>query len=124
MQTKLNHTSTVPNQYKPLFHDSPLRPLFSLLTFLPGLFLIGFVILNYSDQTPPSQLMTSWKVYRDFFYKFFIAVFVIVGILKLTNPKLSQAILPPTIISLLFVTFSYAIAMLLIDLSHLFSQIF
>jgi len=124
MQTNLNHPSTQPYNYEPLFKDSPLRPLVSLLTFLPGLFLIGFVIVNYSDQTPPSQLMTSWKVYRDYLYKFFIALFVTIGILKFTKPTLSQAILPSAIISLLFITFSYSISMLLIDISRLLSHVF
>lgn len=77
----------------------------------------GFDALN--------PVLNFWRVFRNLAYIFFIIVFVIIGFAIMFRVKLSpqvvlsiQSALPRIITALLFITFSYAIAGLLIDLSY------
>ncbi len=67
-----------------------------------------------------------WKMFRNIAYFFFIAILIIIGIMIMLRQKISaqasvgaQQALPGIIISLILVTFSYAIAGLMIDVMYL-----
>lgn len=71
------------------------------------------------------SILPLWKKFRDITYVFFIIIFVIIGFAIMFRVRLNpqtvvsvQNALPKLIISLLLVTFSYAIAGLLIDLLY------
>ena len=73
-----------------------------------------------------SPLLNTWKVFRNIAYLFFVVVFLIIGFLIMLRQKINgqtvvtaQQAIPRVIIALLLVTFSYAIAGLLIDLMYL-----
>lgn len=75
-------------------------------------------------------IMSIWKSFRDAVYILFSVIFVGIGIAIMLRVKISQnavitiqSAVPQLITSLVLVTFSYAIAGLLIDLSYLFSGI-
>lgn len=78
---------------------------------------LGFVALN-----PILQL---WKTFRNIAYMFFVLIFIVIGFLIMFRKKVNQQAItaqqaiPSIIVSLLFVTFSYAIAGFLIDLMYL-----
>ena len=66
-----------------------------------------------------------WKMFRNVAYFFFIAIIIVIGIMIMLRQKISaqasvtaQQALPSIIISLILVTFSYAIAGLLIDVMY------
>lgn len=67
-----------------------------------------------------------WKMFRNVAYFFFIIIFIIIGFMIMFRAKIgSQAVItaqqaiPSVIISLILVTFSYAIAGFMIDLMYL-----
>lgn len=67
-----------------------------------------------------------WKLFRNVAYFFFVIIFIVIGFLIMFRSKISgqaavtiQQALPKIIVSLLLVTFSYAIAGLMIDVMYL-----
>jgi|GEM_PF-981296 len=79
---------------------------------------IGFKSLN--------PILPIWKAFRDLSYVFFVVAFMIVGFLIMFRQKMGgqaavtlTSALPNLIITLLAITFSYAIAGLVIDLMYL-----
>jgi hypothetical protein len=78
---------------------------------------IGFSALD--------PILEAWKVFRNLAYLFFIFAFVIIGFMIMFRQKVGQAAItaqqaiPQIIVALVMVTFSYAIAGLLIDLMYL-----
>ncbi len=73
-----------------------------------------------------SPLLTLWKVFRDIAYFFFVIIFVVIGFLIMIRSKIGsqtavtvQQALPKLVVSLILVTFSYAIAGLLLDVMYL-----
>lgn len=71
-------------------------------------------------------ILSLWKSFRNVAYFFFIAIMIVVGIIIMLRQKVSaqasvsaQQALPSIIVSLILVTFSYAIAGLLIDVMYL-----
>lgn len=79
--------------------------------------------LGFSALTP---ILGAWKVFRNIAYLFFIVVVLVIGFMIMFRQKISgqtvvtaQQALPNIVISLIFVTFSYAIAGLLIDAMYL-----
>lgn len=71
-------------------------------------------------------IMELWKAFRNAAYMFFILIFLITGLLMMFRVKMNpqtvisiQNALPGMIISLILITFSYAIAGFLIDLMYL-----
>jgi hypothetical protein len=73
-----------------------------------------------------SPVLTTWKVFRNIAYFFYVILFLIIGFMIMFRQKIGnqaavgvQQALPNIIISLLAVTFSYAIAGLLIDMMYL-----
>lgn len=78
---------------------------------------IGFAALD--------PILETWKVFRNLAYLFFILAFVVIGFMIMFRQKVGQAAItaqqaiPQIIIALIMVTFSYAIAGLLIDLMYL-----
>lgn len=91
---------------------------------------LGFAALN--------PILNLWKTFRNLAYMFFVVTFIVIGFLIMLRQKVGQAAvtaqqaIPQIIISLLLVTFSYAIAAFLIDIMYvslyliigLFSSVF
>jgi hypothetical protein len=73
-----------------------------------------------------SPILTIWKAFRNIAYFFFILIFVAVGFMVMFRTQLNpqtvvtvQAALPKMILSLILITFSYAIAGFIVDLIYL-----
>ncbi len=73
-----------------------------------------------------SPILPIWKAFRDLSYVFFVVAFMIVGFLIMFRQKMGgqaavtlTSALPNLIITLLMITFSYAIAGLVIDLMYI-----
>ena len=71
-------------------------------------------------------ILNTWKTFRNMAYLLFVVVFMVIGFLIMMRQKVggqtvvtAQQAIPHIIISLLLVTFSYAIAGLFIDLMYL-----
>lgn len=80
---------------------------------------IGFIGLN--------PVLKVWRIFRNIAYLFFVIIFVFVGFAIMFRLKIDpqtiisiQNALPKIIMALILVTFSYAIAGLLIDLIYVF----
>ncbi len=72
-----------------------------------------------------SGVLEVWKGFRDISYALFVVIFVVVGFMIMFRAKLNpqtvvnlQLALPKLIITLILITFSYAIAGLVIDLVY------
>lgn len=79
--------------------------------------------IGFSALRPTLEL---WKIFRNLAYFFYVVIFLIVGFLIMFRSKIGgqaavtvQQALPKLIVSLLLVTFSYAIAGLLIDIMYI-----
>jgi hypothetical protein len=79
--------------------------------------------LGFSSLNPILEL---WKAFRNLAYMFFIIIFMIIGFMIMFRQRIggqaavtAQQAIPGVIVSLIFVTFSYAIAGLLIDAMYL-----
>ncbi len=79
---------------------------------------VGFASLD--------PILETWKAFRNVAYLFYVILFLVIGFMVMFRQKISsqavvtaQQALPNIIISLLAVTFSYAIAGLLIDAMYL-----
>lgn len=74
--------------------------------------------LGYGSLNP---ILNLWKTFRNIAYTFYVFLFIVIGFLIMFRKKVgsaaitAQQAIPSIIISLLFVTFSYAIAGVLID---------
>jgi hypothetical protein len=71
-------------------------------------------------------ILNTWKTFRNMAYLLFVVVFMVIGFLIMMRQKVggqtvvtAQQAIPHIIIALLLVTFSYAIAGLLIDMMYL-----
>lgn len=78
--------------------------------------------IGYNGLQP---ILPIWRNFRDFFYLISAFIFIILGFMIILRIKVSptavvtiQSAIPRLIITLILVTFSYAIAGLLIDLSY------
>lgn len=79
---------------------------------------LGFASLN--------PVLDLWKVFRNVSYMLFILIFIVLGFMIMFRQKIggqsavtAQQAIPSVIASLIFVTFSYAIAGFLIDMMYL-----
>jgi len=70
-------------------------------------------------------ILNTWKTFRNMAYLFFVVLFLVIGFLIMMRQKIggqaaitAQQAIPQIIVSLLLVTFSYAIAGLVIDLMY------
>jgi hypothetical protein len=70
-------------------------------------------------------ILDTWKVFRNVAYLFYVILFLVIGFMIMFRQKISsqavvtaQQALPNIIVSLIAVTFSYAIAGLLIDMMY------
>jgi hypothetical protein len=79
----------------------------------------GFAALN--------PILETWKTFRNLAYMFFVVIFLVIGFMIMFRHKIdgqtvvtAQQAIPNIVISLIFVTFSYAIAGLMIDLMYVF----
>ena len=78
---------------------------------------VGFASLN--------PILNIWKTFRNIAYLFFVIIFLVIGFMIMFRAKVGQAAvtaqqaIPNVIISLILVTFSYAIAGFIIDLMYL-----
>ncbi|MCL5095816.1 MAG: hypothetical protein M1575_03800 [Patescibacteria group bacterium] len=77
-----------------------------------------------------SPVLKIWKAFRDLAYLGFVIIFVVVGFMIMFRKKIDprtvvtiQESLPRIVIALLLVTFSYALAGLIIDLTTLSSRL-
>ena len=75
--------------------------------------------------TAMSPFLPFWKVFRDVAYSLYIIMFVVVGIMIMLRTKISgqtivtiQSALPNLLITLVLITFSYAIVGFMIDLMY------
>lgn len=71
-------------------------------------------------------ILGTWKIFRNVAYLFFVVIFLIIGFMIMFRQKINgqtvvtaQQAIPGIIVSLIFVTFSYAIAGFMIDLMYL-----
>jgi hypothetical protein len=74
-----------------------------------------------------SPILNTWKVFRNVAYLFFVLIFLVIGFMIMLRQKIggqtvvtAQQAIPHIVVALIFVTFSYAIAGLLIDGMYLF----
>ncbi len=79
---------------------------------------VGFAALD--------PVLNTWKTFRNMAYLLFVIVFLVIGFLIMMRQKVggqtvvtAQQAIPNIIVALLLVTFSYAIAGLLIDMMYL-----
>lgn len=78
--------------------------------------------LGYGSLNP---ILEIWKMMRNVAYLFYVIMFIVIGILIMLRKRVGQAAItaqqaiPSAIVSLIFVTFSYAIAGFLIDIMYL-----
>ena len=77
-----------------------------------------------------SNLLPLWKAFRDVSYFFFVIIFIVIGLAIMFRVKLDpktvitvQNALPKMVIALILITFSYAIAGLMIDLIYVLINI-
>ena len=70
-------------------------------------------------------ILNLWKVFRNIAYFFFIIIFVVIGFMIMLRKRISgqaavtaQQAIPSVIVSLILVTFSYAIAGFMVDLMY------
>lgn len=77
-----------------------------------------------------SAIINIWRLFRNLAYLFFVIIFVVVGLMVILRKRLDprtvvtvQDSLPRLVISLLLVTFSYAIAGLVIDFGDLSTRV-
>jgi hypothetical protein len=82
----------------------------------------GFVAL--------SPIMNLWRLFRNIAYLFFVLVFAVVGLMIVLQKRIDprtvvtiQDSLPRIIVALILVTFSYALAGIVVDLSNLSSRV-
>ncbi len=88
----------------------------------------GFVQPAYAQGLGFASLdpiLNLWKVFRNVAYFFFIIIFVVIGFMIMLRKRLggqaavtAQQAIPSVIISLILVTFSYAIAGFMIDMMY------
>ncbi len=81
--------------------------------------------VSFNSGNSLQQLLPMWKVLRNIIYALSAIVFIIVGIMIMLRVKISpqavitiQSSIPNIITTLILVTFSYAIAGLIIDISY------
>ncbi len=111
----LEHGPASSMEYVAYLKDSFSHPLGVQPAYAQGL---GFSSL--------SPVLGLWKVFRNLAYFFFVIIFLAVGFLIMFRSKIGgqtavtvQQALPKIVVALLLVTFSYAIAGLMIDLMYL-----
>lgn len=80
--------------------------------------------LGFNALTP---ILSTWAIFRNVAYFFLIAIVVIIGFMIMFRQKISaqavvtaQQAIPSVIIALIVITFSYAVAGLIIDLMYVF----
>ncbi len=89
----------------------------------------GFIPKTYAAEgigfAAISPLMNLWKVFRDLAYMLFVLVFIVIGFMIMFRAKLNpqtvigvESALPRIVISLILITFSFALAGFLIDLMY------
>lgn len=94
-------------------------------------------VLESAKIIPPAQaqglgfaaldpILETWKIFRNVAYLFFVVIFLVIGFMIMFRQKIggqtvvtAQQAIPSIITALIFVTFSYAIAGLMIDLMYL-----
>lgn len=71
-------------------------------------------------------ILETWKIFRNIAYLFYVLLFLVIGFMIMFRQKISsqavvtaQQALPNIVVSLIAVTFSYAIAGLLIDIMYI-----
>lgn len=77
-----------------------------------------------------SPILALWKTFRNIAYLAFVVIFILIGFMIMFRAKIDpqtvisiQQALPRVVVALILVTFSYAIAGLIVDLGQLFTRI-
>lgn len=77
-----------------------------------------------------SPVLDLWKLFRNIAYLFFVVIFVIIGFMIMFRMKINpqtvigiQNALPRIVVTLLLITFSYAIAGFIVDIGELTTRI-
>ncbi len=90
-----------------------------------GLSPVQHAFAQGTGYTAMSPFLPFWKVFRDVAYSLYIIMFVVVGIMIMLRTKISgqtivtiQSALPNLLITLILITFSYAIVGFMIDLMY------
>ncbi len=84
--------------------------------------------IGFSGLTP---ILPLWRAFRNIAYTFFVLIFILIGFAMIFRVKISpqaivtiQSAIPKAVMALILVTFSYAIAGLVIDLMYLLIGLF
>ncbi len=106
-------------QQKPAGFDRYLAYVLDSSKIVPNVSAQG---IGFSALDP---ILEMWKVFRNIAYFLFVIIFIAIGFMVMFRKKISgqtvvtaQQAIPHIIIAMLFVTFSYAISGLLIDLMY------
>ncbi len=109
-------------EQKPVATETYVADLFQHAPLTKSAYAQG-VGVGFSSLTP---ILGIWKAFRDLTYVIFVLIFVVIGFMIMFRQKLSSGVvvtvesaLPNLIVTLLLITFSYAIAGLLIDALYL-----
>ncbi len=89
----------------------------------------GFIKTAYAEEgmgwNQLNSIMQLWKTFRNIAYIIFIIIFVVIGFMIMFRSKIGgqalltiQSALPNIVVTLLLITFSYAIASLMVDLIY------
>jgi hypothetical protein len=129
--TKGGATQTVTNLVASLYSNPPASSV-EYLADLGGS--LGLVSPAYAQNgvgfTSLRPILEIWKLFRNVAYVFFVLVFLVIGLFIMFRVKIDpktvisiQNAIPRIVIALLLVTFSYAIAGLLIDLVYVVTSV-
>ncbi|MBD3250844.1 MAG: hypothetical protein GF381_04745 [Candidatus Pacebacteria bacterium] len=114
------------HNYLAMLYDKPA----STTTYVADLFQSAKIIPQAQAQglgfAALDPILSTWKTFRNVAYFFFVIIFLVIGFLIMFRQKIdgqtvvtAQQAIPSIIVAMLFVTFSYAIGGLLIDLMYL-----
>lgn len=113
----------------------PIMKLVRFILLIPGIFLVSWVIFqHYSIDDArmvgiSSEILVEWKALRNIVYAVYIIIFIVVGVVMQVRNFFSNQTISLTnfkyyaVTGIVFVTFSYAIAGLIIDIVTLLTFI-
>lgn len=120
-------TGLIPTTSKAIayLYDNPPATTTSYIAYVRSNFLGSPVYAQGAGFTALNPVLTVWTAFRNLTYFFFVIIFVAVGFMIMFRSKINpqtvvtiQSALPNLILTLVLVTFSYAIAGFMIDLMY------
>jgi hypothetical protein len=122
--------SIVTNLVSYLYHIQPASSVEYLADVSQNLGLVSPVYAQGLGWTAFSPILNLWKIFRDISYLAFVMIFVVIGFMIMFRAKIDpqtvisvQNALPKIVVTLLLITFSYAIAGFIIDLGRLSTKV-